>query len=35
MNLELERVIRQKPEQYWWSHPRFRYRPEGEDEIYR
>lgn len=34
MNRELERIIRQKPEQYWWSHPRFRYRPEGEPPIY-
>jgi len=34
MNRELERLIRQKPEQYWWSHPRFRYRPEGEKSIY-
>lgn len=34
MNCELERIIRQKPEQYWWSHPRFRYRPEGEEPIY-
>lgn len=34
MNRELERIIRHKPEQYWWSHPRFRYRPEGEPPIY-
>ena len=34
MNRELERIIRQKPEQYWWSHPRFRYRPKGEPAIY-
>lgn len=34
MNRELERIIRRKPEQYWWSHPRFRYRPEGEEPIY-
>ncbi|MDZ7660781.1 hypothetical protein [Thiohalophilus sp.] len=34
MNRELERLIRQCPEQYWWSHPRFRHRPEGEPPIY-
>ncbi|MFO8024716.1 lysophospholipid acyltransferase family protein [Thiohalophilus sp.] len=34
MNRELERIIRHKPEQYWWSHPRFRHRPEGEEPIY-
>lgn len=34
MNRELERIIRHKPEQYWWSHNRFRHRPEGEEPIY-
>lgn len=34
MNRELERIIRYKPEQYWWSHNRFRHRPEGEPDIY-
>lgn len=35
MNLELENLIRQKPEQYWWGYSRFRQRPEGEPKLYK
>ena len=34
VNHELERLIMQKPEQYWWSHNRFRHRPSGEADVY-
>jgi KDO2-lipid IV(A) lauroyltransferase len=35
MNKELEELIKQKPEQYWWGYSRFRQRPEGEDKLYK
>jgi len=35
MNHDLETLVRQKPEQYWWSYNRFRTRPEGEPPIYK
>lgn len=35
LNLELERVIRQFPEQYMWSYRRFRHRPPGHRNPYR
>lgn len=34
MNVELEHLIKRLPEQYWWSHNRFRHRPAGEDSLY-
>ncbi len=34
MNRDIENLIRQKPEQYWWGYNRFRTRPEGEPPIY-
>lgn len=34
MNAEMEKAIRECPQQYWWSHNRFRHRPEGEPPIY-
>lgn len=34
VNFAIEQVIRQLPEQYWWSYPRFRRRPQGEAAIY-
>lgn len=34
LNAGLEKCIRTLPEQYWWSYPRFRHRPEGEQPIY-
>lgn len=30
LNAGVEAVLRHLPEQYWWSHPRFRRRPAGE-----
>lgn len=35
MNKELENLISNKPEQYWWGYSRFRQRPEGEVKLYR
>jgi KDO2-lipid IV(A) lauroyltransferase len=32
---ELERVVRQHPEQYLWVHRRFKTRPQGEPGVYR
>ena len=34
LNIGLEQTIKTLPEQYWWSYPRFRARPEGEPPIY-
>lgn len=34
LNRGLEELIRQHPEQYWWSYARFRRRPEGEPPFY-
>jgi KDO2-lipid IV(A) lauroyltransferase len=34
MNKELEDLIREKPQQYWWGYSRFRQRPEGEAKLY-
>jgi len=34
MNRDMEQIILQKPEQYWWGYNRFRHRPEGEADIY-
>ena len=34
MNQMVERLVRQKPEQYQWGYKRFRTRPEGEEKIY-
>ena len=34
MNETLERLIRQRPEQYQWGYKRFRTRPEGEAKLY-
>ncbi len=32
---ELEKVVRQHPEQYLWVHRRFKTRPPGESDVYR
>jgi Kdo2-lipid IVA lauroyltransferase/acyltransferase len=34
MNRELERLIRQAPEQYYWVHKRFKTRPAGQGSLY-
>lgn len=34
MNRGIERCVRERPEQYWWSYRRFRRRPPGEPRIY-
>jgi len=34
VNEGLERCVRLRPEQYWWSYKRFRRRPEGEASFY-
>ena len=34
MNRDMEKIILQRPEQYWWGYNRFRHRPEGEADIY-
>jgi Kdo2-lipid IVA lauroyltransferase/acyltransferase len=34
MNETIEKLIRQKPEQYQWGYKRFRTRPKGEAKIY-
>lgn len=34
VNLEMEKLIREHPEQYLWQYRRFRTRPEGEEDIY-
>jgi len=35
LNLELERLIRERPQQYLWSYQRFRSRPAGQPNPYR
>ena len=35
VNEGLERCVRLRPEQYWWSYKRFRRRPEGAPAFYR
>lgn len=35
LNLELERLIRCRPQQYLWSYRRFRHRPAGQSNPYR
>ena len=34
VNGEIERMVKQAPEQYLWLHKRFKTRPEGEDRFY-
>ncbi len=34
MNAEIESMVRQWPEQYFWVHKRFKTRPEGEPKFY-
>ena len=34
MNAMVERLVRQRPEQYQWGYKRFRTRPDGEGKIY-
>ena len=34
-NQILEELVKQVPEQYLWTHRRFKTRPEGEDQLYR
>jgi KDO2-lipid IV(A) lauroyltransferase len=35
MNVEIEQLIRQQPEQYFWVHKRFKTRPKGEPDFYK
>lgn len=35
LNAGMEGLIRRRPEQYWWSYPRFRWGPEGRTGLYR
>lgn len=34
MNAEIERAVRERPEQYFWLHKRFKTRPPGEPAFY-
>jgi len=34
MNREIERAVRETPEQYFWLHKRFKTRPVGETSFY-
>ena len=34
INLAIDKMVRQLPEQYAWIHKRFKHRPEGESSIY-
>ena len=34
MNRIIEDAVREMPEQYFWSHRRFKTRPEGEEPFY-
>jgi KDO2-lipid IV(A) lauroyltransferase len=34
MNEEIERAVRQNPEQYLWGYRRFKTRPEGSPQVY-
>jgi KDO2-lipid IV(A) lauroyltransferase len=34
MNREIEAAVREKPEQYFWLHKRFKTRPKGEPSLY-
>ncbi len=34
MNMEIERIVREMPEQYFWMHKRFKARPAGEPSFY-
>ena len=34
MNRQIEKMIRQTPEQYFWVHKRFKTRPPGEEKFY-
>jgi Kdo2-lipid IVA lauroyltransferase/acyltransferase len=34
INAEIERCVRERPEQFWWSYKRFRRRPPGEPWLY-
>jgi KDO2-lipid IV(A) lauroyltransferase len=35
LNLDIERLVRERPEQYLWSYKRFSVRPPGEANPYR
>jgi len=35
MNKEIEKAVREKPEQYFWLHKRFKTRPKGESDFYK
>lgn len=35
LNRHIESCVREKPEEYWWVHRRFKTRPEGQDNIYK
>lgn len=35
MNQEIEMAVREKPEQYFWLHKRFKTRPKGEPDFYK
>ena len=34
MNAFIEERVREMPEQYFWTHKRFKTRPEGEPKFY-
>lgn len=34
LNADLERIVRSRPDQYWWGYKRFRRRPPGEPAFY-
>ncbi len=35
LNRHIEACVREKPEEYWWVHRRFKTRPEGQESFYK